>query len=117
MVVPNLQGDDSGGVGDGPFQIGLAPFRFAVTDRLKLGVEGGLKGTLVGGGQEITDGLGSTEPDHVLHGLEPKEKKSLRGISEMTVPRHLDETTIDIMINLATHLGFDLLENLIRIRH
>lgn len=30
---------------------------------------------------------------------------------------HLDEAAVEIMINLTLHLGFDLLQNIIRIRH
>ncbi len=90
MIIPHLQCEVSGGVGNGPFEKWFTPLGFPLLDRLQLCAKGGFEWALVRGGKEVANRHGSAKPNHVLHRLNPKKKKASRRISEAPVVSELD---------------------------
>lgn len=113
VIIPELQRDPSGGIGDGPFTVGFAALRLALADALELGAKTGFERGFAGALEEVANRHGLTKTNHVLHGLFPKEKKSARGISEVAVSGERDHALLQVVVELLLHLLFETLDDLI----
>ena len=113
MIIPHLQCEISSGVGNGPFEIWFASLGFPFLDRLQLRTKGRFERFFARGGKKFANRHGSAKPNHVLHRLNPKEKKASRRITEAPVGSELDQATFFIVLDLLRHFFLDLLNNMV----